>query len=52
MPKLNKYQIRKNERLKIKVRKLYKQGLSTREIRDLIKNEKSHAWIALVVKGV
>ena len=46
----SKYQQEKIELLKEKVFNLYKQGFTTRQIRDIIDNERSHAWVALVIQ--
>ncbi len=46
--KPSKYQLRRKAELVKKAQKLYKQGLSTREIAPLI--DRSHAWVALAVK--
>jgi transposase-like protein len=48
MPKLSNYQLKKRENLKKKAIKLYKQGLTTREIAPLVR--KSHTWIAQAIK--
>lgn len=50
MPKLNKYQIQKVNLIKERVFLLYKDGYSTRQIRDIIDKERSHAWIAIIIK--
>ena len=48
MPKLSLYQIQKRDELKKKAMKLYKQGLTTREIAPLVK--KSHTWVAQAIR--
>lgn len=46
--KPSEYQRKKTEELKKKAQALYKDGLSTREVGEVIK--RSHAWVALAVK--
>lgn len=43
-------QIRDIKKRTIKARKLYKTGLSTRQVAPLV--ERTHAWVALVVKDL
>ena len=45
---LSKYQLQEVKKLKIKAFKLYKQGLTTRQVGELI--NRSHAWVALAIK--
>lgn len=42
------FQIKKRQELKIKTKKLYKQGLTTREVGSIV--GKSHQWVADVVR--
>ena len=46
---LNKYKKKKIEKLKIKARKLYKQGLTLREIGKIL--NKSHQWVYMAIKN-
>jgi len=48
--KYSKYKQAKIDLLKEKVFQLTKDGYTTREVEDLINKERSHAWIAEVVK--
>jgi transposase-like protein len=46
---LSKYKKREIEKLKIKARKLYKQGLTLREISKIL--NKSHQWVYMAIKN-
>ena len=48
--KQSKYKKAEVAKLKRKVFELYKQGHSARDISDMIKHERSHAWILSAVK--
>ena len=52
MPKLNKYQILKNDKLKKKVVKLYKEGNSTTAISKMKGINKSYEWVRLAVNEI
>lgn len=45
---ISKYQKRNKDKLKEKAKKLYRQGLTTREVGKII--GKSHEWVAKSVK--
>jgi len=48
--KLSKFQQKKNLLLRAKAKKLYKQGLSTREVGKII--GRSHTWVENAVKSL
>jgi transposase-like protein len=46
---LSKYKKKEIEKLKIKARKLYKQGLTLREIGKIL--NRSHQWVYIAIKN-
>lgn len=48
--KISKYKKRKNDKLKMKAFKLYKEGFSSREVGRII--ERSHEWVLQAVKEI